>query len=97
MFYQIKNNYIVLSITAKPNAKKSEIVGIFNDTLKIALKAPATEGKANHELIKFLSSYFKIPKTEIQLLTGQTGRIKRVQIPLNDETIRKTEELIHKI
>lgn len=74
---------ILVKITVKiqPNAKKSEIVGREGDVLKIRIKAPPVEGKANDELIRFLSKEWKIPKSEIKIVYGKTGKLKIVERP----------------
>ncbi|HSW72381.1 MAG TPA: DUF167 domain-containing protein [Chlamydiales bacterium] len=63
-----------------PNAAKSRVVGYVGEALKIQIAAPPEKGKANEELIYFLSKLFKVPKSAIQILTGETGRLKRVSI-----------------
>ncbi len=69
-----------LWIKVVPNASKTEIVGFHEGILKIRLKAQPEKGEANEELILFLSKWLKKPKSAIQLLTGQTHRLKRVKI-----------------
>jgi len=84
-FYEIKNNEVIINIKAQPNSSKNKIAGIYDeDKLKINIKAPAVEGAANKELIKFLSKEFKIPKSEI-ILKGETSKRKQVILPLNDK------------
>jgi len=68
-----------------PNAKKSEIAGeqldIFgNKVLKIKIAAPPIEGKANKELIDFLAKHFKVSKSQIKILRGETSREKLIEI-----------------
>ena len=70
-----------IQIKVVPNAKKSEIVGNEAGLLKIKLKAPPVDGKANIELIKFLSDYLDIPKSQITIVHGETGRTKLVEVP----------------
>lgn len=80
-----------LFVTARPSSGKNAFAGIYDDTLKIYIKAPAVEGAANRELVKFLSKSFKIPKSEIVLLSGETGKRKRLRLPINE----KVEEFIN--
>lgn len=70
-----------IQIKVAPNAKKSEIVGTEAGVLKIKLKAPPVDGKANIELIKFLSDYLEIPKSQITILHGESSRTKLVEVP----------------
>ncbi len=71
----------LLSVRIQPGARRSDIAGIWNnEALKIALRAPAIDGKANEALIGFLSEKLKIKKSSIFIVTGHTGRCKLVHI-----------------
>ena len=67
----------MIEITVKPNTKKSEILSESPNKLKIALAAPAHEGKANQELIQFLK---KVKGWQTRILKGKTSKTKIVQI-----------------
>ncbi len=70
-----------IRIKVTPRSSKNEIVGELPDgTFKIKLKAPPVDGEANVELIKFLSKEWKIPKSNIKILKGQTSRNKLIEI-----------------
>lgn len=69
-----------LTIHVKPNAKKTEIVSRELGVLTIKLHAPATEGKANEELIDFLSEEFDVPKSCVEIVKGMTSKVKVVEI-----------------
>lgn len=70
-----------IKIRVIPNAKQSEIVGLENGAWKIRLKAPAIEGKANDELVRFLAETCKCSKSEISIVKGMGSREKMVEIP----------------
>ena len=82
--YEIKDDKVILNIKAQPNSSKNKIAGIYADAIKINIKAPAVEGAANKELIKFLSKTFKVAKSEIEL-KGETSKKKQIILPLNDK------------
>ena len=69
---------VVISITVVPRAKVSKIMGFHDGLPKIALAAPATEGRANDELVRFLKEFLRIPSRNIQLIRGDTSRRKSV-------------------
>ena len=69
-----------LRVFVQPNASQSKIVGEHDHALKVALKAPAIEGKANKALIEFISAYCKVPKSNIQVIKGLQSRHKVVAI-----------------
>lgn len=80
-FFSVQGDDIVLNIRLQPNAKRTGIEGIWNQThLKIALAAPAVDGKANEALFCFLSELFNKRKAEISLISGQTSRSKKIKI-----------------
>lgn len=69
-----------IKIYVQPNASRSEIVGLHGDALKIKIKAPPVDGEANKEIIRFLAEFCDVPKKDIQLLHGETGRNKLIEI-----------------
>lgn len=71
---------IRLRIHAQPKASKTEIVGPVEGALKIKLRAPPVDGKANEVLIEFLAELFDRPRRDVILLKGETNRHKLVQI-----------------
>lgn len=86
MFYNIEDETVSLRIKAQPNASKNEFCEVYdNDAIKIRIKAPAVEGAANKELVKFLAKSFRVSKSDILFKTGQHSKIKIVAFPLNDK------------
>jgi len=71
---------VLLPVRAMPRASKNEIQGIHGDALKIRLQAPPVEGKANQALIRFLSDALDIPRSQLSIASGETGRNKSVLI-----------------
>jgi uncharacterized protein (TIGR00251 family) len=86
MFYNIEKDRVSIRIKAQPNASKNEFCEIYGeDAIKIRIKAPAVEGAANRELIKFLSKSFKVSKSDIIFKTGQQSKIKIMEFPLTEK------------
>ena len=79
-FYKVLDNGIVLKIKAVPNSSKNEICGILDDALKVKIKAPAVENKANEELVKYFSKLLKLPKSSVVLKAGGTSKLKTLYI-----------------
>jgi len=71
---------VTLTIQTTPNAPRSQIVGWLGDRLKVKVKAPAVEGKANAELVRFLAEHFGVRPHAVTLLRGDTARLKTVRI-----------------
>jgi uncharacterized protein (TIGR00251 family) len=71
---------VTLRLHIQPGAKKTEVVGLHGDALKIRLAAPPVDGKANACLIAFLSDQLGVAKASISLVSGDTSRAKRVRL-----------------
>jgi len=71
---------ITLDVHVQPGAKRTEVVGIHGDCLKIRLAAPAVEGHANEALIAFLAKSFGVPRRNVALVRGHSGRSKTLSI-----------------
>ena len=71
---------ITLSLHCQPGAKQTKVLGLHDDCLKIALQAPPLENKANTLLVAWLSKQLKIPQKQIQFISGQNNRRKRIEI-----------------
>ena len=73
-----------------PNAKADRVIGTHGDSVKIKLRAPAVEGKANAALIEFLATQLQLSKHAIALERGHKSRDKLVRIEgLNEDEIRR--------
>ena len=92
--YQWQGKDLILRIKVQPKASKDELCGILGDHLKIRLTAPPVDGKANKHLIALLAKTFKVSKSSVTLLSGESSREKRilVQSPkVLPETINRDE------
>jgi uncharacterized protein (TIGR00251 family) len=80
-FIQLKKEGIVLQLSIQPGARRSEVAGRTGDGfLKVRVHAPAVEGKANKELIRFLAEFLDLPKSNIVIVSGELARKKRVMV-----------------
>ena len=81
MFYITeKDGAIIFAVRVVPRASKSEIIGELDGALKIRLSAPPVDGAANKELIKLLSKTFGVSKRQVEIISGETSKTKRVRI-----------------
>lgn len=74
-----------LDVQITANAPRSEIVGWLGGRLKIKIKAPAVEGKANAELVRFLAGRLGLHVSRLVILRGETARMKTMEIEGMDE------------
>lgn len=85
-----KEGRLTLTLHIQPGAKKTEVAGLHGDALKIRLAAPPVDGKANSTLIAFLAELFELPKSAVELCSGQTSRRKVVALgPLDAKNREK--------
>jgi uncharacterized protein (TIGR00251 family) len=79
----------ILRVHVVPNAKSDSVVGEHGGAVKIKLRAPAVEGKANAALIRFLAEQLKLPRHAIVLERGHRARDKLIRIDaLTAEDVR---------
>ena len=70
----------VLPVRAQPAARKTRVVGEQAGALKVAVTAPAQEGRANQALVEVLRDTLGLKRSQIALLSGETSRDKRFLI-----------------
>lgn len=71
---------MTLNLHVQPKAGKDEWAGLHGDRLKLRVKAAPIDGKANQQLIMFVADQFGVSKSACKLITGESGREKRVAI-----------------
>jgi uncharacterized protein (TIGR00251 family) len=69
-----------LTLQVQPKAKRNEVLGFAEGILRLKIAAPPVEGKANKELISFLSKTIGINKNSITIDRGHTSKVKIVTI-----------------
>lgn len=79
-WYQLKDDCLTLTVHVQPGAKRTEVIGLHGDALKIRVAATAVEGQANARLLDFLRKAFKVPARRISLKHGERARRKVVEI-----------------
>lgn len=75
-----KDGRLLLSIHAKPRAKKSQVRGVRDGGLELAVAAPPIDGAANDEIVRFLGEWLGVPKRDIEIVRGTSGRAKIVAL-----------------
>ncbi len=82
MLKETKDGWL-LKLRISPNASKNEFVKN-EEILKVKITAQPIDNKANKALIAFLSKSFKVPKTSIIIVKGETSKEKTLLIKTND-------------
>ena len=77
---QEKGNGVTLMCYVTPRAKKSQIKGVRQGALAVAVSAPPLQDRANRELIRIIATALNIPSSRISLLKGERSRNKSLFI-----------------
>lgn len=85
---------MILTILVKPNSKTDQIEVDEAGNIKVKIKAPPVDGKANQYLEAYLSTIFKVPKSYITILKGTTNRYKKVKIVSSEQELT---EILHSL
>lgn len=70
---------MLLTVRVVPNAKKERLLEE-EGRVKVYLNAPPVEGKANDALIDFLAEHYKVRRSAVRIVRGETSRTKVVEI-----------------
>ena len=94
---KVTEDGIVIVLKIIPNSSMNGFV-LTEDrsvTAKLKVTAPPIENKANKAVIEFLSKYFKIPKTSISVIKGETSKEKTILLKTKDtEKIKLIEQTL---
>jgi uncharacterized protein len=74
-----------IDIKVITNAKKREITA-FGSALKVKLTSLPRDGRANEELIEYLSVFFHVRKSDIKIVRGEKEKKKVIAVPVDDAT-----------
>jgi uncharacterized protein (TIGR00251 family) len=80
----VSSDGIILTLHIQPRASKNEVCGVQDHALKIRLTSPPVDGAANKLCREFLARMFKVPKSAVEIISGETSRHKRVRISDSD-------------
>ena len=71
---------VEIAILVQPRASRSRVVGEHGGRLKIQIAAPPVEGEANAALVELLSDLLGVPRRQVEIASGDTGRRKKVRV-----------------
>jgi uncharacterized protein (TIGR00251 family) len=77
---QAHEGLVIFPVRVQPRASKDEIAGVMDGALKVRLRAPAVENRANEALCEYLAELLKTPKAAVRILSGHRSRNKRVEV-----------------
>lgn len=79
-WYRWDGACLVLRVKVHPRSANDEIIGVTGDAVRVRLRAPPTNGKANQALLAMLAAAFSVPKRNVTIRHGHGSRIKTVAV-----------------
>ena len=71
---------LIFDVRVVPRSSRSGIVGEHVGALKVRIASPPVDGAANAELIKQLAKKFGVPKSDVEIIAGESSKSKRIKI-----------------
>ena len=85
---------IRLALQITPNARKTEVIGVLDDALKLKLQAQPIEGKANEALVRFLAASLSVPRSAVEITHGLTSKRKLIEVKSAGLTPAEAERIL---
>jgi uncharacterized protein (TIGR00251 family) len=67
-------------VYVQPRASRNELAGLHDGCLKVRLTAPPVEGAANEALVRFIAEALGVPRRQVTVVAGSSGRRKILEI-----------------
>jgi uncharacterized protein (TIGR00251 family) len=82
MFLEVRRiaGGVSFAVRVQPGASREGVVGEYGDAVKIALTAPAVDGKANDALVRYLAGLLGVPRLSVEIASGALSRSKIVRV-----------------
>ncbi len=71
---------VSFKVRVLPRASKNQLAGLYEDAVKIRLAAPPVEGKANEACRAFIAEILSVPRSQVEIVSGLTGRNKLIKV-----------------
>lgn len=83
-FFRADGEGLVITARVTPKASRDAVTGVMATpdgfALKIAVTAPADKGKANAAVCALLAKTFKVAKSSVAVVNGETDRRKVLRV-----------------
>lgn len=81
---------VIITVKALPHSARAGVRGVDGGALKVAVTAPPEKGKANEAVLAVLAKFLAVPRSSLELLTGDSSRNKRVLVKgMSAEDVKK--------
>lgn len=83
-----------IAVQVAPNARRTEVLGVVDDALKIKLQAQPIEGKANAALVKFIAGALGVSRSSVTITHGHTNPRKLLEVDAQALTQEAAQRLL---
>lgn len=82
MMFEVKTSSdgIVVKIYVQPKSSRNQVSGIYRGALKLKITSPPVDGAANKMCIRFFAKQLGVAKSRLEIVSGRTGRMKRLLV-----------------
>ena len=81
----------VIAVRVTPRSARDEIIAWQDGALRVRLRAPPVDGKANEALRRLLADRLGVALSAVTIVSGETARVKRVRVEgLDEASVRET-------
>lgn len=67
-------------ISAKPRAKKEEVMKIDQTHFKVFVKEPPIDGRANFAIERAFANYFEVSVSRVTIVSGHSSKNKVIEV-----------------
>lgn len=75
-----KEEHTIITVQVQPNASQNKVMRFEEGVWHLKIAAPPVKGKANQELLKFLSATLEVRKSSLTIEKGVTSKRKIIAI-----------------
>ena len=86
---------VTFAVKVRPRAQRNAVVGELGGAVKIALTAPPIDGRANQACIEFLAELLSLPRSAIEIVSGQSSRSKLIRVA--GISVQQLRVLLHRV
>jgi uncharacterized protein (TIGR00251 family) len=79
-FLRAEGGDVWVSVLAQPRASRTRFVGELGGWLKVQLAAPPVDGEANDALVRAVAERLGLPRSQVEIVRGETGRRKTLRV-----------------
>jgi uncharacterized protein (TIGR00251 family) len=70
----------VFKVHLTPRASRDAVGDLHGDAVKVFIKAPPVDNRANQALVKYLAKKLDVKSRDVSIVTGHTSRIKTLAV-----------------